>query len=384
MSTYNLLVVSPTPSHPQTAGNRARIFSLLSNIESFGINVHFLHLEQETGDSNAMRAFWGGRYYRYAYQKPVNWLSQKARRLKRRFKLSGGYSFKIDEWYDPALDDYIKNLHSKIKFNAVMVEYIFLSRALECFADDVLKIIDTHDVFTDRYKYYLAQGEQPAWFSTSAKEEAKALSRSDIVIAIQDKEAQYFSTITTRQVATVGHIIEINKSPSHLIVAGRILLMSSKNQINIQAANYFITDVFPKVQEKNSSAHLVIAGSICNALDENKGVKHLGLVDELSITYATANVVVNPMLFGTGLKIKSLEAMSYSKPLVTTAAGGEGLEEGEGDAFMLASDSDEFADSIVSILEQPELAQQLSKNAALFIEKRNAEVLYELKQLFDI
>jgi len=384
MSDNKLLVISPTPSHPQTAGNRARVYSLLSNIESLGIEVHFLYVDLETGDSNAMHTYWGNRYYHYAYRKPVNWLSQKTRRLKKRFKLNGGYTYKIDEWYDPALDDYIKNLHSKINFKAVMVEYVFLSRALECFADDVLKIIDTHDVFTNRHKHYLSQGEQPTWFSTSANEEAKALSRSDIVLAIQDKEARYFSTITSSQVVTIGHIIKINESPSHLIDAGRILLMGSNNQINIQAANYFIKEVFPRVQEKISSAHLVIAGSVCNALGENKDVIYLGLVDDLSETYATANVVVNPMLFGTGLKIKSLEAMSYSKPLVTTASGGEGLEEGRDNAFKLVFNSDDFANSIVNILEQPELAQQLSENAALFVEKRNTEVLHELKQLFEI
>ena len=65
-------------------------------------------------------------------------------------------------------------------------------------------------------------------------------------------------------------------------------------------------------------AELAIAGSICEALSGHKDVVLMGMLDDLSTAYESAAIVVNPMQFGTGLKIKSLEAMSYSKPLVTT------------------------------------------------------------------
>jgi len=380
----DVLVISPTPSHPQTAGNRARIFSLLSSIVSLGYNVHFLHVNKEDGDTGAMQNYWGDRFYSFDYRRPNNQFRQLNRRIRRRLKLPGAYTYGIDEWYDPNLDDFIAKLTSKNCFKAVMVEYVFLSRALECFDADVLKIIDTHDVFTDRHLHYLSIGERPRWYSTTVREEVNGLNRADIIIAIQQNEADYFASITQRKVITVGHIIEPRRAQENSIVPGRILLLGSNNKINLQGAKNFIKEILPKVKSKLPYTELVVAGSICEGLCDHKNVVRLGVLDNLSTAYESAAIVVNPMQFGTGLKIKSLEAMSYSKPLVTTPTGAEGIEEGSGKAFMLATSDKEFADCIVQILDQPKLAKKLSVSAYVFVTTRNLQTIKTLKNLFEM
>ena len=57
-----ILVISPTPSHPQSAGNRARIFSLIKNMQSMGHDVYFLFLAREHGDIEAMRRYWAEKF----------------------------------------------------------------------------------------------------------------------------------------------------------------------------------------------------------------------------------------------------------------------------------------------------------------------------------
>ena len=97
----DVLVISPIPSHPQTAGNRARIFSLLSSIVSLGYNVHFLHVNKKDGDTGAMQNYWGDRFYSFDYRQPNNRFRQLNRRIRRRLRLPGAYTYAIDEWYDP-------------------------------------------------------------------------------------------------------------------------------------------------------------------------------------------------------------------------------------------------------------------------------------------
>ena len=378
----DVLVISPTPSHPQTAGNRARIFNLLSSIGSLGYNVHFLHVKKESGDETAMQNYWADRFYTFEYQQPNNRIRKLNRKFRRRLRLPGAYTYTIDEWYDPNLDKFIAKMMSDHCFKAVMVEYVFLSRALECFDASVLKIIDTHDVFTNRHLHYLSKGERPTWFSTTVHEEAKGLNRADSIIAIQQNEADFFTKITQRKVVTVGHIVEPQKSQESPIVPGRILLIGSNNKINLLGANYFIRNILPKVKSKFQHAELILAGSICDEFSEHKNIVKLGVLDDLSEAYASAALVVNPMQFGTGLKIKSLEAMSYSKPLVTTPTGAEGIEEGNGKAFMLADNDQEFADYIVQILSNPKLARELSKGAYEFVVERNSQTIEIIKNLF--
>lgn len=380
----NILVVSPTPTHPQTAGNRARIFKLLSNVSALGCIVYFLHVEKESGDSDAMRDFWGDRYYRYKYRKPKFWVRHLQRKIRKCLKLSGAYDYRIDEWYDVGLDGFINELKIEISFDVVLVEYVFFSRVLECFDEHVHKIIDTHDVFSNRYKHYLAQGERPVWFSTSPREEAKGLNRADVIIAIQENEAKYFSSLTTSRVLTVGHIMEPTVLGKDDIDPNRILLFASNNKINMQATKYFLEDIFPIVKDKISNAKLALAGSICGGVGDYDDVIKLGMVDCLADAYKSAEVVVNPMLFGTGLKIKSLEAMSFGKPLVTTPVGAEGLDKGNGLAFKLAANKREFADQIIKILVDKELAKNLSVEACKFVSSCNEEAVRSLKRALAI
>jgi glycosyltransferase involved in cell wall biosynthesis len=56
-------------------------------------------------------------------------------------------------------------------------------------------------------------------------------------------------------------------------------------------------------------------------------VSLLGNQDSLVDTYARAAVVINPVKFGTGLPVKTIEALSYGKPIVATSAGGRDLED---------------------------------------------------------
>ena len=70
----------------------------------------------------------------------------------------------------------------------------------------------------------------------------------------------------------------------------------------------------------------VVAGSICDTLQEQPGpFERLGRVDTIGDFYDRVDVVVNPMSFGTGLKIKSVEAIFQGVPLLATESAMVGL-----------------------------------------------------------
>jgi hypothetical protein len=62
-----------------------------------------------------------------------------------------------------------------------------------------------------------------------------------------------------------------------------------------------------------------LAGTICKNIVEHNDIYTIcGTVDELEDFYSEIDIAVNPMIGGTGLKIKSLEALSFAKPLIGT------------------------------------------------------------------
>jgi len=368
-------VVSPVPTHPQHAGNRARVAALLEMLEQQGHALHFAHVEMEQGDHSAMRSRWGNRYHPIPYRRrrKTAWrrVVDRGRRL---LDQDAAHTCRIDDWYDPATDEALERLDARFRFDVVLVEYVFLSRALLRFSPATLKIIDTHDVFTDRHKLYLANGQRSRWFSTTRKEEAKGLDRADLIFAIQEKEREELGSISRRPVVTVGHPVTI-RPPEVREKARIILYLGSRNPINIQSMNHFVSRIFPSVTKELPGTMLYIGGNICEKIAPgNANVRLLGKVDDLAEAYASADLVINPMRYGTGLKIKNVEALGYSKPLVTTPCGAEGLEPEAGNAFLVADGDDEWVRVTLEALRDARLRSRLAGRAHAFATRWNERI----------
>jgi glycosyltransferase involved in cell wall biosynthesis len=375
-----ILVISPIPTHPMIAGNRARIERLLVNLKEMGHEVHFLYVntEPEKADRAHMCSVWGENFYFFPYRYPRRTLGRYLSRFRFLFEKGFLSILPVDYQYDSSLDEFLYTLSAKKKFDVVLVEYIFWTRALECFGNNVLKILDTHDVFTRRHLLYQQAGQSYGWYCTTANEEAKGLNRADVVIAIQEKEREYFSTLTNKKIITVRHIAQLHKVPGVRSVEKKILFVGSNSGANLHGMKDFIHDVLPRIRLILPDLQLLIAGKICDALEDAEGYIRLGEVKDLTPLYEKAGVVINPIQFSTGLSIKTIEALGHGKPVVTTSSGSKGLEEGAGRAFLVADTPEEFSRSVVNILTDPDLSSGLSRNAREFVGKWNRESLKEL------
>ena len=376
-----ILVISPVPTHPPTAGNQTRIYELTRLLRKLGHVVYFMHIEQETSDADLMRAHWKEHYLKVPYTKPHNVFANFRRKIARKLGLGCAYRYGIDEWYDSATDDHIQRFLSNNQVDIVIVEYAFMSRALLQLPAHIVKIIDTHDVMANRDKRFTANNMQPTWFSCSQRQETKALNRADVVIAIQSQEAKHFNSTTRMKVVTIGHPVKLYRAPADQIIRGRILLISSENSINVESTHWLINTVLPLIQQKCPDAELVIGGTVCQRLTAAPGVRLLGRLDELAPIYASAQVVVNPMRFGTGLKIKSIEALGHARPLITTTCGSEGLNQSRLDAFRIADEPDLFAQAVVELLTEPKSAIEMGERGYRYAERFNAKIEASIKSI---
>ena len=338
-----------------------------------------------SGDIDKMKKYWGDYYYHIPYTRAHKKLNRRFRKLKKTFKLKSAFTYTIDEWYDPMIDQHVSELLKKVRFDVVMVEYVFFSKVLCNFYKNVLKIIDTHDVFTDRHLLHIRKGIKPKWFSTTARDERKGLLRADVVIAIQDKEAIFFESLLNNscKVISVGHITNLCPQDFEAINNNRILIIASNNAANLHATTQFMTNVYPKIKNIVPNVEVILVGTLCDSIEDYEGLVKIGKVDDLSGIYRTAAVVINPTTFGTGLKIKTIEALGYSKPLVTTPVGAEGLEDGDNIAFLIAHTKIEFAEKVINILTDPVLSKRLSLNANEFARKWNHRCMSQLERLLN-
>ena len=380
-----VLVVSPTPTDPPDAGNRARILLLTEALSSWGHDVHFLHIQREGGDVDAMSARWKDRLHLAPYHKPNRRESFRQRwwrRLRQLISHDLRYTSGIDDWYDPESDRVIERLKSVCPFDVVLVEYVFFSRALSHFGPQTLKFIDTHDVFTNRHRIYLQNRIAPKFFSTTAQEEGKGLDRADVVIAIQRLEAETLKGLTRRPVITVGHLVKLASTPPRVRSPRSVLLfVGSVNPINGEGIRWFVRNCLPAIRSAVPAVTLRVAGRVCELIADVPGVECIGPVANLGEVYMSADVVVNPVQYGTGLNIKSIEALGYGLPLVASAPGGRGLEVGADRALLIARDAEEFAQDVVTLLKEDRRAEEMSRAALDLARAFNDESLRELRRV---
>ena len=374
-----ILVISPTPTHPQNAGNRARIFSLLSALRSAGHQIGVAFVEMEDGDLATMKATWDFFRVLPCRRPPGRQLKRWHDTLMKAFGIRRVMPFGIDDWFDISLLPLLDEIRNQFRPEVVLVEYAFLSKAFECFSESTLKLLDTHDVLADRHHRLIAAGIPPMWFYTTPRGEKKALDRADCILAIQPWEQASLSTLTQRPVITVGHLVPLDHDRQEADKVGsRLLFVGSANPLNVTAVQWFLDEVFPLIRLRCAGACLEIVGDCAGKIPDSDNLLRIGRVDDVKPYYRRAAVVVNPVRVGTGLKIKAIEALAMGCPMITTSAGCAGLESGARKAFRVADTATEFAEEVLAILLSESRQVAMSREALAFAREYNCQALQPL------
>lgn len=262
--------------------------------------------------------------------------------------------------------------------DSIIIEYVKLSYLLEALTARQRKnihcLLDTHDILHLRNRQFQKRG-LVHWLNISSEEETEAIQRFDTVIAIQEEEAKLFRDLAPAQnVLVCGHSptqLSPQKKPRATEKVLTVGYLASANESNLLSLNNFISQSWKTISER-CNIRLVIAGLICeaisatspNRLREHNNITSIGCVGELAEFYHQIDVVINPVEFGTGLKIKNCEAIFFGKPLVTTSMGIDGLAVESGGSLMVCNASEEWIDCLVQIAQNPSRRHSLQAAAA--------------------
>jgi hypothetical protein len=232
---------------------------------------------------------------------------------------------------------------------AVLVEHISMSRLLPLLNAQVLKIIDTIDVFSRKQEksFDITNG-----LSLSSQEVRERLLRGDLILAIQPEEQKELEKLVApRKVITVG-VDFSSVGPESASSGQTILYVASDNPMNTLGLQDFLRFVWPRVLSDVPKAKLVVAGDICNSVFyPARNIVLLGTVSDVAPLYEQARVVINPVAAGTGLKIGMIEALNRMRPVVTWPGGVEGLDPRLASLCRIAGDWHEFHHELIEVLD---------------------------------
>ncbi len=300
-------------------------------------------------------------------------------RMKRSDREQAG-TFLLDSMPNDVECSFAQECAEGFRPDVIIANYAWLGYIFDVIPENpfCLRALFTHDVLHQRYKDYLEKDFTSNQSIKTRESEIEALSKAQLILAIQKEDAETFKEmLPTKDVITVP----LAKDLITLKVAqvqGRCLFVGSGADHNVFGLRWFLDEVWPIVIDAIPESQLHIVGTVCQEFGEKyRGVHFLSHVNNLDVEYAAAEVCIVPLLVGSGLKIKLIEALAYGKACVSTSVGIQGLREVEGKAVAVADTSQEFAQTLIQVLKHPEQRLIMEKASQEFIRTHfSPEVAY--------
>lgn len=333
-----VLVISHVYTHPTNVGNKKYILDYCKALKEKGADVYFLYIGKQNKEEELQTSkVWGNKaYYIYISEYDVflgRCLKYFYKKILKRVMLD--YLFvKI------GINNQFRKIENVIAPDTVIVNYYWLSKVLKL-SKAKKRVIATHDCFTNKFERLGIHD-----LSMTPCLEQKYLRRSNMIMSIQENESMFFRFLAPH-IPCITVYPPLTFTKQDVVDNKNILYIASNNQLNKEGLVWFIDNIFPQIVALSPQYTLLIGGKISDAMKEysnNPNIKILGMVENIVEFYKQGNIVVNPTLKGTGLKIKTIEAISYGKLVITSKHSSEGLYDNKDIPTFIGDSTSDFVE----------------------------------------
>jgi glycosyltransferase involved in cell wall biosynthesis len=271
------------------------------------------------------------------------------------------------------------------RIDVVQLEYTPLAQYAAQFRN-IPSIVFEHDVYFQSIARGLRYVHKavPRWhalfeYLRALRYEAVQLRRADRIQVCSRENREYLESFfpSLRGRIDDGFRAGIDTSLYNFRTNGReprtmLFLGSFRHTPNQEALEWFARLVLPRIVERMPEARLKVVGAeppALHSLPENAAAHMdlVGFVENAREPLGRYAVFVCPILSGSGVRVKLLEAFASGIPVVSTRLGAEGLAVLDGEICALADDPVDFAKRVLELLEDASQAQSLAQRARDFV-----------------
>ena len=213
-------------------------------------------------------------------------------------------------------------------------------------------------------------------------EERAWVNLCEVTTAVSDVDAEYYKSIAkdTSRIHLFSNVIDLEsykiapppptgfKSPS-VYLAGTF---GHYNSPMDTAARWMLEEVLPHVLKIHPNVHFYIVGKnseVCFGNLNSPNVTVTGRLETVLPYLCNTDVALVPLKFESGTRFKILEAGACKVPLVSTTLGAEGIPVVDGEHILIADEPEDFAQAILRLLDDKELAKRLAMNCCDLVRK---------------
>jgi glycosyltransferase involved in cell wall biosynthesis len=143
---------------------------------------------------------------------------------------------------------------------------------------------------------------------------------------------------------------------------------------NADGARWFAEAILPAIRAREPQARFLAVGrqppEMLLRPESASQIEAPGFVDDPEPYWARSQVFVVPLRAGGGMRVKILDAWAQGLPIVSTTIGAEGLQYRAGEDILIADTPEAFAEAVLSILQNADLARRLAAAGRATVEQR--------------
>ena len=221
--------------------------------------------------------------------------------------------------------------------------------------------------------------------------EVKYLNSYDILVPITERDAKEYEILGNIKPVIVSqtgiNIFDVKRDIEEIIPNSVFHIGALDWPPNQEGILWFIKNIWSVLYSNNDKLVFHIAGRnapgwLVEDLKKIRGVIYEGEVNDAYDFMASKQIMVVPLLSGSGMRIKIIEGMAMQKCIVSTSIGAEGINVKDGDNILIADSNEDFISKIEELINNSKLQNAIGKSAGNFI-KSNFENKTIIKKLLD-
>ncbi|MEO9531103.1 MAG: glycosyltransferase family 4 protein [Crocinitomicaceae bacterium] len=308
-------------------------------------------------------------------------------------------SYNVNRFFSPDFDKRLRELLQE-DFDIIHLESLFMTPYIStirqcCSAKIVLRSHNLEHLIWERLANSTGNKAKKMYLKHLAsklkKYEKRTINEVDGIAAISKEDTDRFLAFDcNKPLITIPFGIDLD---DYKIVASerkernKLFHIGAMNwEPNREAMNWFSDEIWPLIKKEDLSFHM--AGRYMSADFEklaSDNFKVHGEVDSVHDFMNDHDIMIVPLLSGSGMRIKIIEGMAMGKTVISTSVGAEGINCQHNKTIIIADTAKEFATAIKELIKDQSKVDRIGKAARKLVEEEydNANIIKKLLEFYN-
>lgn len=380
----------PWPLHD---GGAIATYNLLKGLSEIGVEVTYLSLNTKKHfvDENTIQK-------EFSFLKSIKncFIDTGISLVKAFLNLFSGGSYNIERFESEEFAALIRKTLKEDQYDLIHFEGLFVATYIKKIESKVPTILRQHNIEFNIWKS-LASVEKSVLkkkylqflASRIEKFEKEIINHFDSVVCITESDKKTIADLAYKGVLDqipAGIIADIKKEDT--INNNSIYHIGSMEWMpNCEAMEWFKQNIWPSIIQEKADAEFHMGGKqMPDAYLQWQDAQFKVYKEVKNLQEFTQNksILVVPLRSGSGIRIKTIEAMMAGKAVVSTSFGANGIPLTSAENCLIADTAEEFANAVLKLLKDTELRNRIAENGRQFALAHfsNKSVSEKWKQLY--